>query len=459
MDLPRGKGGAARPRAPLGWKRLDRDEGWARPAVEELERRLLRDAVFPELAGPGGRALAHLTVIDPSARPSEPRHMEALRRIVAAARRLDVPLAVVAHREAGEALAGAGGRLPIAAEDGVHDWAEMDDAALAPALARLGENLSFLLAGTGSAPDRHVLVPFTDAILFALLVDRLAGLPARERPFVHLVLPWDEERLPNADRVGEPARLVKAARALNREAPRLFLYAPSRPLARRLSRRLATTVEPLELPPPPELAATPPPPPAAFTVAVPGAPRVEKGFCLLPEIVAAHDAASANPRGTRFLVQHHRARVPGEEWIRLEAAAASLRARPGGHVSLLEAPLSSEAWYRLLLQVDALLLPYDAAAYRDRPSALFADARAAGRLVFTLEGNFRADPGGARIVRAADAASLGAAIADAAAVADRHRADAELARALFWGRAEPARFFARLLLGPGAAAGRPVPDG
>jgi hypothetical protein len=456
MELT-GNGGAARTKLSLGWKRLNQDETWSRPAVNDIERQLLLDAVFPEQARGGNRSISEFIVVDPSARPGEGRHWEVARRLKAYADRLKVPMSIIGHRDAltgatdSSEWADGSGRVfnnGVFIRHTVYDYADMPADALAESVADLRESLQWLLSGAPFHPSRHIFVPFTDAVLLALFVDLFASIPAERRPFLHLATPWDEERMPNADRISDPKRVVQVVRELNREAHRIFLYAGSRELARRLSRKLGNAFQPLEMPPAPELAEDATGRADRFTVGVLGAPRLEKGFEALPEIVAAHNAASLNPRGTRFIVQHYRTRVSTDEWIKLEAAAGRLRGIPERNVTLLEEMLPSPAYYGVVQQLDAVLLAYDPAIYAERDSSVLVDALAAGKLVFTREGNFLSVGSRSRILAGNEPRLIGEMIADAAAIGDRHRQDAAIAKEVFWSNVRPSRFFAQLLLGP-----------
>ena len=451
MDLPRGDGASGKPKLSLGWKRLNQDETWSRPAINDIERQLLLDAVFPEQSRGVNRSISEFIVVDPSARPGDGRHWEIARRLKTYADRLKVPMTVIGHRDALSDHAEAATRVAnsgVFIRHTVYDYAEMPADPFAESVADLRESLQWLLSGAPFHPSRHILVPFTDAVLYALFVDLFASIPAERRPFLHLSTSWDETRMPNVDRIRDLRLVMQAIRDLNREAHRIFLYANSRELARRLSRRLGNSFQPLEMPPPPELAENPGGRADRFTVGVLGGPRLDKGYSDLPEIVAAHNAASLTPRGTRFVVQHYRTRVSTGEWVRLEAVAAKLRAVPERNVMLVEEMLPSAAYYGVVQQLDAILLPYDPSVYGARDSSLLVDALAAGKLVFTRDGNFLSAGSRTRILSAGDNRLLGEMIADAAAISDRHRQDAAIAKDLFWSNVCPSRFFAQLLLGP-----------
>jgi glycosyltransferase involved in cell wall biosynthesis len=114
-----------------------------------------------------------------------------------------------------------------------------------------------------------------------------------------------------------------------------------------------------------------------------GSARADKGF---PEVLAAIDSLSAStqPINARFALQSsnpdHRSAV----------ALAGFRSAPKKHVSLVEHPLSEEAYLQLLREADVLLLPYRPETYKERTSGVFCEALSAGKPVIVSEGSFMA---------------------------------------------------------------------
>jgi glycosyltransferase involved in cell wall biosynthesis len=114
-----------------------------------------------------------------------------------------------------------------------------------------------------------------------------------------------------------------------------------------------------------------------------GSARADKGF---PEVLAAIDSLSAStqPINARFVLQSsnpdHRSAI----------ALAGFRAAPKKHVSLVEHPLSEEAYLQLLREADVLLLPYRSETYKERTSGVFCEALSAGKPVIVSEGSLMA---------------------------------------------------------------------
>jgi glycosyltransferase involved in cell wall biosynthesis len=109
-----------------------------------------------------------------------------------------------------------------------------------------------------------------------------------------------------------------------------------------------------------------------------GSAREDKGF---PEVLAAIDSLcnSDEPINARFAPQSSN---PDE---RSAAALADFRSSSEKKVSLVDHPLSDEAYLRLLREADVLLLPYRAETYKERTSGVFCEALSAGKPVIVPE--------------------------------------------------------------------------
>lgn len=114
-----------------------------------------------------------------------------------------------------------------------------------------------------------------------------------------------------------------------------------------------------------------------------GSAREDKGF---PEVLAAIDSLSAStqPINARFALQSSN---PDH---RSATALAGFRSAPKKHVSLVDHPLSEEAYLQLLRDADVLLLPYRPETYKERTSGVFCEALSAGKPVIVSEGSLMA---------------------------------------------------------------------
>ena len=111
-----------------------------------------------------------------------------------------------------------------------------------------------------------------------------------------------------------------------------------------------------------------------------GSAREDKGF---PEVLAAIDSlcASDRPVNARFALQSSN---PDH---RSAAALADFRSTSQEQVSLVDHPLSDEAYLQLLREADVLLLPYRPETYKERTSGVFCEALSAGKPVIVSEGS------------------------------------------------------------------------
>ena len=129
----------------------------------------------------------------------------------------------------------------------------------------------------------------------------------------------------------------------------------------------ALRVSPLPVVAPPVRTAPPGLPPHLVFA---GGARAEKGYGLLPGLVAALAGQA------RFTI-HAGPIGPADDPL-VQRAHRRLRASAGPGLALLERPLPPEEYLALLRAADLLLLPYDAAAYGPRSSGILAEARAMG---------------------------------------------------------------------------------
>jgi glycosyltransferase involved in cell wall biosynthesis len=112
-----------------------------------------------------------------------------------------------------------------------------------------------------------------------------------------------------------------------------------------------------------------------------GNAREDKGF---PEVLAAIDSlcASNGLPNARFALQS------SDPDHRSAAALADFRSTSSKQVSLVDHPLSDDAYLRLLREADVLLLPYRADTYKERSSGVFCEALSAGKPVIVSQGSF-----------------------------------------------------------------------
>ncbi|HEY5779986.1 MAG TPA: glycosyltransferase family 4 protein [Terrimicrobiaceae bacterium] len=111
-----------------------------------------------------------------------------------------------------------------------------------------------------------------------------------------------------------------------------------------------------------------------------GNAREDKGF---PEVLAAIDSlcGSEGPPHARFALQS------SDPDHRSAAALADFRSTSSACVSLVDHPLSDDAYLELLREADVLLMPYRVDTYKERTSGVFCEALSAGKPVIVSEGS------------------------------------------------------------------------
>ena len=180
-----------------------------------------------------------------------------------------------------------------------------------------------------------------------------------------------------------------------------------------------------------------------------GNARLEKGFQHLPDLVEQVTGRLGWGGKVRFRFQSPFNIPAGEPGIGV--ARARLGGFPAELVALDDRVLTTEQYYRMLAEIDVLVLPYDSQRYDIRSSGILVQARVAGKPMVAPEGSWIARqapaPAGEAFRNPGDLAdALGRLLA-------RYEAarQAALADALVW-RAEqsPERYLDRLLAATGA---------
>lgn len=123
-----------------------------------------------------------------------------------------------------------------------------------------------------------------------------------------------------------------------------------------------------------------------YVVSYLGDARVEKGFHLLPDLIATLRSAGFDESRVKFRIQ---ANLPicgsTSRSVRAKAELARYQ-RPG--VEILEGPFDSDTYHQLISTSDVILIPYCPRSYAARSSGIFAEALAAGVPTVYPEGSW-----------------------------------------------------------------------
>jgi len=257
-----------------------------------------------------------------------------------------------------------------------------------------GELAEALEAAGGGAQDLVLLHTVSVANLYSLP----SGLPRDAVGTLAVVLRRTPDEMEIAD--GAPVPIAQVLDALaSHFGERLRLYADTEPLSlayRSLVRHPVRTVPiPVVIPRITSAAPASSPPHLVFA----GGARIEKGYDLLPPLVAALRGRA------RFTIQSGPMDRGADPVV--QQAHRRLLAMAGEDVVLLTKELAPPDYLALLADADLLLLPYDARAYGPRSSGILAEARAMGIPAIVPAGTWMADAAGpSRDVVFADPAGL-----------------------------------------------------
>jgi hypothetical protein len=115
---------------------------------------------------------------------------------------------------------------------------------------------------------------------------------------------------------------------------------------------------------------------APLIVSYLGDAREEKGFHLLPKLIAAIRAHGFTEADVQFRVQANLPLIGNS--ARAADAKKQLVNIQGDGVQVLYGPFSSDVYYQLIATSDVILIPYSKKSYQARSSGIFAEALASG---------------------------------------------------------------------------------
>ncbi len=117
-----------------------------------------------------------------------------------------------------------------------------------------------------------------------------------------------------------------------------------------------------------------------------GDARPEKGYHYLPNIVESLWTDYIEPGKIKITIQSNFSIEGGEGLI--PQARLALERYPESKVKLIKNAMSADAYYQLLAEADALILPYDTNSYRFRTSGVLTEALAAGKPVIVPQNSW-----------------------------------------------------------------------
>ncbi|WP_375287909.1 glycosyltransferase [Sphingomonas sp.] len=347
------------------------------PPAEIMARVPIVHDPLPDYTLARRRRLNTLVLLDNNLTGERGHYLPVAQRITTGALQAGARVVWAANRRLDRASVPKGVEMEGVFETSVFDLsvAEQQGADLSPEIARGWR----AVIDKYDTPTTHYLVQTTDGHFVRALDTMLAdGMP---RGVVHLSTPYETRHMP-ARQAGRELDWY-LARLGNHSAfgDRLFLWAETSALASLLSSRLGKPVSALPLPAPawtPDAVSERAGP---LTLAFVGEARLDKGPLELPAILAAI-AAAVPPRSVRLIVQ--RVAPFGGANEPLQAALEAIAAVP--MVETIDETLDDDAYRRLIVGSDVVLLPYRPENYAVRGSGIIAEALAAGRIILGSAG-------------------------------------------------------------------------
>lgn len=347
------------------------------PPAEILARVPIAHDPAPDYTRVRRRRLNTLVLLDNNLTGERGHYLPVAQRITAGALQAGARVVWAANRRLDRASAPKGVEVEGVFTTSVFDLpvAEQQAADLSPEIA---EGWRAVIEKY-DAPTTHYLVQTTDGHFVRALDAMLAEAPPRG--VVHLSTPYETRHMPARQAGRELDWHLARLGAHTAYGDRLFLWAETGALAGLLSSRLGKQVSALPLPAPawaPEAVNEEAGP---LSIAFVGEARLDKGPLELPAILAA--IADAVPPGSvRLIVQ----RVPpfGGASETLQHALEAIGEIP--MVETIDQTLDDDAYRRLVVGSDVILLPYRPENYAVRGSGIMAEALAAGRIILGSAG-------------------------------------------------------------------------
>jgi hypothetical protein len=175
------------------------------------------------------------------------------------------------------------------------------------------------------------------------------------------------------------------------EGHRVRFYTDTEPLTRQYNDIGVVCFETLPIPVPSSFCRPRDPDRATdsiMTILFAGDARIEKGFQLLPNLVAELKRESPGGTSPRFIIQTNFS-VPGGEPVAARARR-QLQSHAKNGLRLIDEPLQPDAYCAIFHASDISLIPYDPLEYRTRSSGVFAESVAAGLITVVPSGTWMA---------------------------------------------------------------------
>lgn len=252
------------------------------------------------------------------------------------------------------------------------------------------EDLRVLFETHKPGPQDVLFIPNINPSNLAALADFLGGLPKGACPKLKLLIRRNVYiGRPNAEQFLKPAYELAVFRHVFNQLKGfphtkcLQFYTDTKRLKTEYETISSYPFTVLPIPFPHKGIQVKPQPDRPLKIVSLGNARVEKGFHYFPQIIREMQSA-IHSGACEFILQS----FPNPEPEVLKARE-ELRGIPG--VTLLDDPLTDEAYYQLLNDADILLLLYDPVMYYSRSSCVFIESYVSATPFLTLSGTWMAE--------------------------------------------------------------------
>lgn len=254
----------------------------------------------------------------------------------------------------------------------------------------IDDELMSIMSQESISSQDHIIIHTADGRTYSAILDLLLKNGIDSLPYVHLCTPYDSSTMPHQNNVRPVRRVIDYINDLGAIDRKVFLYGENDLLAVELGKWFGCRVDALNLPPPrmAKDAVVSREFKSSLTVAYLGAAREEKGFLLLPEIVAALSETHGKSGRIRFVIQCSPQIIGYKPSI--VDAITKLKKFPKPYVELREKAQTTEEYYAMLHEADVVMTCYDAGKYKYRGSGIAVEAVSMGKILLATANTFPA---------------------------------------------------------------------
>ena len=364
---------------------FESDPGVATFDALSQERSLLLGKTFP---------FPRLVIADPSLVDGTGHHYELTKTIASGAKALGIPCVCAVHKDYKSRAKIEGARVKAVFKLDMYDFYKgKEKRVFDPVVdgeAAFIKPIERLIKSEDLGPEDHILFHTCDAFFFETIAQmdasRMEGWP-----ILHLCTPYDDHTMPNRHFIESLKKTFWDLGGLASRSKNIYFYGETRRLASYLRRNLGIPCFGLELPTPnaiKELGDVSLRGREKIKIVYMGAARTEKGFTLLPDLIAGLSKRLRPDllEKTEFVIQASPQKIGYLPEIK--EAISKLEAFPTSLVKLKRKHRPAEEYYQTIADSDVVLLLYDKHQYRVRGSAVAVESVSLGKIILATHNTF-----------------------------------------------------------------------